>query len=323
MGTVRSDVYWMRGDGGAADVVFFVEEGDDRQRPAVEVTQRDARGVRLAQGLGWYSLGLGVAQLVAPRLFARALGVKGGGGALVRVLGVRELLSGLGLLGSKRAVGSLSARIAGDVVDLALLGLAIAQPNNGRRRLIAATAATAVATGLDVLARRHLAADPSRAERVAAETRVGKAITIDADPGDVYAAWRHLDNLTAIFPELRGVERLDALRSRWTARGPGGVKLRWEAEIVDDVPGEMIAWTTVNGWLDTEGVVRFMRAPGGRGTEVVVEMRYHTRGRALGRAAAAGLGLEPSLVLDRGLRRLKQLIEIGEPMRARADEGGH
>lgn len=322
METVLSDGYWTRGDGGTADVVFFVEEGGAAQRPAVEVTQRDARGVRLAQGLGWFSIGLGLTQLVAPRLFARALGIKRGGGTLVRLLGVRELLSGLGLLGSKRAVGSLNARIVGDVVDLALLGLAIARPRNGRRRLIAATAATAAAAGLDVLARRHLAADPSRAERVASETRVGKAITIDAEPADVYAAWRHLDHLSEIFSELRGVERLDALRSRWTARGPGGVRLRWEAEIVDDIPGELIAWTTVSGWLDTEGVVRFLRAPGGRGTEVVVEMRYHVRGRAFGRAAAAAVGLEPSIVLERGLRRLKQIVEIGEPMRARADEGG-
>lgn len=304
-----------------ADDMYFVDDGIAEERPDVEITQRDARGVRMAQGMGWFSIGLGLTQLLAPHLFNRIVGVRNGSGVLTRLLGARELVSGLALLGGRDPVRALDARIAGDVMDLGLLAANLVAPANGRGRLVASTISVLGATGMDIVARRHLAADPQRQERVAQVTRIGKSITIDAAPHAVYQVWRTFERAPEIFPHLVKVERLDAIRSRWTARGPAGTTLSWEAEIVDDRPGELIVWNTIGGPLETSGIVRFLTAPGGRGCEVVVEMDYHVFGGGLGRAAATALGLEPGIELERGLRRLKQIFEIGEPMRSDAKKG--
>ena len=76
---------------------------------------------RLARTLGWFSLGLGLMQLLAPRLITRALGMKGREG-LVRAYGVREIGSGVLSLSLERDLG-LWSRVAGDGLDIiALLG---------------------------------------------------------------------------------------------------------------------------------------------------------------------------------------------------------
>lgn len=290
-------------------------------RPDIENTQRDARGVRLAQGMAWFSVALGATQLLAPQLIQPAIGVRNRNHTLIRALGARELLSGLGLLTSRNAVRALDARLVGDVIDLALLGIAMFRPRNGRKRLIASTLSVLGATALDALARHHLAADPQRQERVGRVTRIGKSVTIDATPHAVYTVWRTYDRLAVAFPHLQRIAELDDRRSRWSAEGGGGMKWTWEAEITEDKPGELIAWKTTSGAMESRGVVRFLTAPGGRGTEVVVEMEYTVIGRGLGRAAAAVMGIEPGVELERGLRRLKQIFELGEPMLSNAKEG--
>jgi uncharacterized membrane protein len=145
-------------------------------------------------------------------------------------------------------------------------------------------------------------------------TEVRKAITIDASPIDVYRVWRMLELVPQFMTHIRKVERLDAVRSRWTADGPAGTTMQWEAEIIDDRPGEMIAWTTLAGPFDSCGVVRFLGDATGRRTEVVVEMEYGVPGGGVGRAAATALGYEPGAELERGLRRLAQMFEPLDPL---------
>jgi uncharacterized membrane protein len=287
------------------------------ERPAVEFTEREARGVRLAQGLGLFSIGLGVAELIVPRVVKRAIGSRGEGTRTVRAFGAREVTSGLAVLGSRDPVRALDARLIGDFIDLVALGIAFARPSNGRRRLVMAAGAVLGATALDLMARRRLAADPNRAVRVGQRTRIGKAVTINVEPQEVYLFWRGLEGLSAVFPHLGRVEEIDADRSRWVAEGPAKTKLTWFAEIIDDDPGRMLAWTSEGGPFSSDGVVHFLPAPGGRGTELVVEMEYHVLGGGIGRAASLAMGLEPGVELEKGLRRLKQLFEVGEVMIAK------
>ena len=300
-----------------------IEATDDQgdPRPDVETSHRDGRGVRLAQGLGWYSLGIGLGELLVPGLVGRVAGLRGGGGGLMQLMGLREIATGLGLLGGRNTTRALDARIVGDVADLIALGVAFANPDNGRKRLLAATVTKLGVTALDLIARNNLAGHEDRQERVAMVTPVGKAITIDATAEALYAYWRDLQKMPEIMSHLRSVERIDAVRSKWTAVGPVGIAMSWESEIIEDRPGELISWTTVKGPLESAGVVRFRPAPGGRGTEVSVDMRYHVFGRGLGQAAATLFGLEPGIEVERGLRTLKQIFELGEPMLARAPGG--
>ncbi|HVV86958.1 MAG TPA: SRPBCC family protein [Kofleriaceae bacterium] len=288
------------------------------KRPNVEVTQDAMRGVRAAQGMAWFSIGLGLTQLLAPRAVSRLIGVKHGRGTIMRLFGLRELVSGLGLLSQRRAAAWTGARVVGDVLDLAAIGAAMVRPGNDRVRLAAAAGAVVAATALDLQATGHLAGDVARQEQVAQVTHVGKAITIDAPARALYDFWRDLRNLSRIMDHVLEVEELPGGRTQWTGEGPRGTTIRWEAELVEDRPGELISWRTIGGPFESSGSVRFFVAPGGRGTEVCVDMHYRLLGRVAGKLIALATGREPGLELARGLRVLKQLFELGEPMRSDA-----
>jgi hypothetical protein len=117
---------------------------------------RYAPGLGLARALGWFSIGLGLAELVLPRQMAELTGVHKPD--LLRVYGVREIACGLGCLGSARPAGWLWGRVAGDALDLATLGAALVAGNGQRGRALAATAAVAGVTALDLLCAGQLSA---------------------------------------------------------------------------------------------------------------------------------------------------------------------
>jgi hypothetical protein len=112
----------------------------------------------LAAGLGWFSVGLGVAEVAAPGLLTRAIGVANtvDNRELLRAAGLREIASGLGLLTRERQTGWAWARVGGDVMDLALLGAGFRSSEAHPKRLAVAAAAVAGVTALDVLCGRRL-----------------------------------------------------------------------------------------------------------------------------------------------------------------------
>src|SRR5438270_1516565 len=79
--------------------------------------QNGSPGEKLAKGLGWFSIGLGVAELVAPKTIARLVGSRNHS-SLIRAYGVREIAAGVGILTTPKPSGWLWTRVAGDVVDL-------------------------------------------------------------------------------------------------------------------------------------------------------------------------------------------------------------
>ena len=112
---------------------------------------------KLGQGLGWFSVGLGLAEAIAPDAMARLIGMdeKPEYRPLLRVFGLREIASGVGLLTGTKANGWLWARAGGDAMDLAVLGFASESSRANRTRLgIAAFAVLGVAA-LDILAAKQ------------------------------------------------------------------------------------------------------------------------------------------------------------------------
>lgn len=79
---------------------------------------------RVARFLGWFSIGLGLAQVLAPRRVAALVGTRGNGNGAdaTRLIGVREIMAGAGILATRQRAPWLWARVAGDAMDLALLG---------------------------------------------------------------------------------------------------------------------------------------------------------------------------------------------------------
>jgi uncharacterized membrane protein len=143
--------------------------------------------------------------------------------------------------------------------------------------------------------------------------QVRQTLTITRAPEEVYAFWRDFRNLPQFMSHLEAVQVIDDRRSRWTARAPAGRTVEWEAEIVEDRPGELIAWRSLpDADVPNSGWVRFARAPGDRGTELIVELQYDPPAGALGAAIAKLLGEEPNEQVKGDLRRFKQVLETGE-----------
>lgn len=138
-------------------------------------------------------------------------------------------------------------------------------------------------------------------------------ITIGRPPEEVYGFWRKLENAPRYMHGIQSVEVRGERLSSWTAAGPGGRSWTWESEIVEDRPGELIAWRSRPGSdVRHQGAVRFRSAPAGRGTEVRLDLELAPAGNAVTRALARAGRPLPELVLADDLRRLKQLLEAGE-----------
>lgn len=279
-----------------------------------QVGIEDAQEQQLAGFLGWFSVGLGLAEVVAPRELARTIGVACDEG-WIPLFGVREIASGFGILTQRRPAGALWSRVVGDVIDLAYLASAYGNPRNHRGRLAMATAAVAGVTILDILAAERHSRRPqalAHARRRSGEITVLKTISVNASQEVLYSFWRDFQNFPRFMRHLKQVEVLEGNRSRWIAHAPVGSSVEWEAEMTQDVPNQRIAWRTINGDVNHSGAVRFEPAPGGRGTEVRVELNYRPPLGALGSAVAWLLGEEPEFQIQEDLRKFKQIVETGE-----------
>jgi uncharacterized membrane protein len=280
-----------------------------------------AERYRPARGLGWFSIGLGLAEVAMPRRMARIIGLEDDDTHrnILFAYGLREIATGVAILTSERPGTAVWARVGGDVLDLALLGRALTSEESERARVAAATAAVLGVTALDVLAGQRLGRKNGDLSGEVPHPRPGKgihvseAITVGRPPDEVYRFWRDFTNLPRFMEHLEAVEALDDRRSRWRARPPAGATVEWEAEIIEDRPNERISWrSTQSADVPNTGTVQFRPAPGDRGTEIHVDLRYDPPGGKLGAVVAKLFGEEPGQQVRGDLRRLKQVLETGE-----------
>jgi len=277
-------------------------------------------GETLARGLGLFSIGLGVAQLVAPRRLNRAIGIPDDGDAtmLMRVVGVREVVAGIGLLASGNPAPWVWARVAGDAMDLSLLGAAMTDDDAQRGRVGTAMGVVGAITALDVVTATALS---EGAPGKGSSMHVIKAVTVRRPVEEVYAFWHDFENLPRFMTHLESVEAHDG-RSHWVAKAPAGT-VEWDAETVEDRPNEVIAWRSLPGArVENAGRVTFRPAPGDQGTEVRVEMDANIPAGPIGAMVAKLFGEDPSVQVGDDLRRFKQVLEAGEVVRSEGSPEG-
>jgi uncharacterized membrane protein len=143
--------------------------------------------------------------------------------------------------------------------------------------------------------------------------KVEHAVTVNRPPTEVYRFWRDLPRLPQFMEHLREVRETGGNRSHWVARGPMGMSVEWDAEIIEDRPNEVISWRSLpDSDVDTAGSVHFRAAPGGRGTEVRVSLKYDPPAGKLGAAVARLFGESPERQVQADLARFKSLLEAGE-----------
>lgn len=142
---------------------------------------------------------------------------------------------------------------------------------------------------------------------------IGRSQTINRPRQEVYARWRDFARFPEFMDNVRVVEMLGNKTSRWTIEAPAGRTVELTTEITHDVPGERIAWRSVEGsQIDTNGEVLFKDAAPGRGTVVTLILTYAPPGGTIGKLAAKLFRREPAIQARLDLRRFKQLLETGE-----------
>jgi uncharacterized membrane protein len=140
--------------------------------------------------------------------------------------------------------------------------------------------------------------------------KVELSMTINKPREEIYRFWRNLENLPRFMRHLESVTVQGDKRSHWKAKAPAGVTVEWDAEIINERPNELIAWRSLPGAdVDNAGSVHFQAAPGGRGTEVQVTLKYDPPAGQAGALIAKIFGEEPSQQIEDDLRRFKQMME--------------
>ncbi|HEY4064960.1 MAG TPA: SRPBCC family protein [Puia sp.] len=112
---------------------------------------------------------------------------------------------------------------------------------------------------------------------------VRTSVVVSRPREEVYLFWRNLENLPLFMRHLDNVDVIDPVSSAWRVRMPGGIgDVRWEAEIVRDVPGTELSWASVPGAsIENVGKVNFSDTPGGA-TRVDVLISYRAPGGVIG-----------------------------------------
>jgi uncharacterized membrane protein len=141
--------------------------------------------------------------------------------------------------------------------------------------------------------------------------RVDHEVRIARSPSEVYSFWRKLENLPRFMQHLERVDVIDERRSHWVAKGPAGMNVEWDAEIVNDIEDQVIGWRSLAGsQVDNGGSVRF-DSSGEHGTLIRVSLQYNPPAGTIGATVARWFGEDPEVTIREDLQRLKELLETG------------
>jgi uncharacterized membrane protein len=106
--------------------------------------------------------------------------------------------------------------------------------------------------------------------------RIEKSVDVRCPVRIAYNQWTQFEEFPRFMTGVKEVKQLDATHVHWRADFWGKEK-EWDAEIVEQVPDEVIAWRSVAGDAPNAGTVRFEPLDGGR-TRVNLVMEYETNG---------------------------------------------
>jgi len=142
--------------------------------------------------------------------------------------------------------------------------------------------------------------------------KIERSITILRPPGEIYKIWRDFPNLPRFMRHLESVQLTGPNRYHWIAKGPLGHRVEWDAEVITERENELIGWRSLEGSeVDTAGSVHFSAAPGDRGTEVKVALKYDPPGGKVAVSMAWVFGMDAAQEIEEDLRRLKAFLETG------------
>jgi uncharacterized membrane protein len=141
---------------------------------------------------------------------------------------------------------------------------------------------------------------------------IQKTLHVYAELDEVYSCWRQMENFPQFMSHVREVSKLSDTMYHWVVDGPAGMPVEWDAEVTADVPGELLAWRTVEGSVvHSSGIVHFEPDVYGD-TRVHIRMTYRPPANAVGRTVAKIFGVDPRRQMDSDLARFKSYMEVGK-----------
>ena len=139
--------------------------------------------------------------------------------------------------------------------------------------------------------------------------KLEREAVVREQPEAVYAFWRDFSNLPLVMPNLDSVKVLGPTLSHWRLKTPPGMTVEWDAEVINEKPGELIAWqSTPTSTVQHAGSVRFEPTSDG-GTRVEVSLQYSPPAGEMGHVVAELLGADAGKQIETGLAGLQQAIE--------------
>jgi uncharacterized membrane protein len=145
---------------------------------------------------------------------------------------------------------------------------------------------------------------------------VRESVRLEVPVADVFRFWRRLEHLPRFMSHLEQVTETNG-QSHWIASGPAGVRVEWDAEIINEVENKVLAWRSLpDSEVINAGSVNFDTVRDGHITQLTVHLQYAPPAGKTGALVASLFGREPSQMIREDLRHFKQLLEAGEIPRA-------
>jgi uncharacterized membrane protein len=136
-----------------------------------------------------------------------------------------------------------------------------------------------------------------------------ESIEVRCSPDVLYRFWRDLEELPRVMRHVESVQQLSDRRSHWKVKAPAGMTVEWDAEIINEMEGRLIAWQSLPGAaVRSAGSVRFEPKDEGI-TRVKVAFEYDPPAGAFGAMIASLLGHSPRASLTEDLARFKEFAE--------------
>lgn len=154
--------------------------------------------------------------------------------------------------------------------------------------------------------------------------RVDKTIVIQRPAEEVYKQWRDLAKLPQFMQHLKSVTVSDELHSHWVAKSVLGQSLEWDAEIINEVPGQLLAWRSLPGGdVETAGSLRLEPLAEGAATQATVTLKYNPPLGKLGASIASLMGEGMEQKLQEDLQNFKRLLEARVPAESSIAKSGY
>lgn len=153
---------------------------------------------------------------------------------------------------------------------------------------------------------------PASASAATLEASARAAVTIGRPADELRSLWLDPATQSRIWTHFAEVTPLGDRTADWVARGPAGGEYRWRTEVADPASDD-IGWSALDGAdVPNTGLLVFRPAPGDRGTELHLEVRFDPPGGALGEAIGKLFNIAPAEIVREALYRFRALALTGE-----------